>query len=85
MQNGNEQRQGPVDHCGGQTEETSQQAQPHVGVVGGQLPGSPPFQMGCLPPTPAAPLLGPIHGCSCRREKKKVVNLLNEQKLNLIN
>lgn len=67
VQNGNKQRQGPVDHCSGQMKKTSQQSQPHVGAVSVQLPRSPPFQMGCLLPTPAIFFLGPIHCCSCRR------------------
>lgn len=70
VQNGNEERQGPVDHCSGQMKKTSQQSQPHVGAVSIQLPRSPPFQMGCLLPTPAASLSEPIHCCYCKREKK---------------
>ena len=70
VQNGNKQRQGPVDHRSGQMRETSQRSQPHVGAVSVQLPRSPPFQMGCLLPTPATSLLGPIHRCSCMRENK---------------
>lgn len=69
VQNGNKERQRPVDHRSGQMEKTSQQSQPHVGAVSVQLLWSPPFQVRCLLPTPTTPLLGPIHCCSCRREK----------------
>lgn len=57
MQNGNKQRQGPVDHRRVQIKKTSQESQPHVGAVRVQLPQSPPFHMGCLFPTPATSLL----------------------------
>jgi len=83
VQNGNKQRQGPVDHCSGQMKETSQQPQPHVDGVSIQLHGSPPFQVRCLLTAPVTSSLGPIHCCSCEREKKRNnkqyrFNLLNE-------